>query len=87
MIEKAVLGMAVLRLLSGITELTAALLMLKFNQVDKALIINAFLAVVGPLILITTMSIGLLGIADRVSMGKLFWIIAGIALILFGLKK
>ncbi len=87
MLEKAVLGMAVLRLLSGITELTAALLMLKFNQVDKALVINAFLAIVGPLILISTMSIGLLGIAERVSIGKLIWIIAGIGLILFGLKK
>ncbi len=58
-IEKAVLGMVILRLLSGSIEITAALLMLKANEIEKALIINSSLAIVGPLVLIATTFIGL----------------------------
>ncbi|MBO8170350.1 MAG: YqhV family protein [Bacillaceae bacterium] len=87
MLEKAVLGMALLRILSGCLELLAAGLMIKFNQVEKAIIINSLLAVVGPLILISTTTIGLIGIADRVSLSKLVLILLGVALILIGIRK
>lgn len=86
-LEKAVLGMALLRILSGCLELLAAGLMIKFNQVEKAIIINSLLAVVGPLILISTTTIGLIGIADRVSLSKLVLILLGVALILIGIRK
>jgi len=86
-IETAVLGMVILRMISGAIELTAATLMLKFNDVDKALMINATLAVVGPIILITTMSIGLIGMADKLSFSKLLLIGCGILLILIGLRR
>ena len=85
--EKAILGMAVLRMLSGSVEVLAALLILKVNEVEKALLINSGLAIVGPIILITTTTIGLLGMSDRISFAKIAWILVGISCILIGVRK
>ncbi|WP_205672093.1 YqhV family protein [Ammoniphilus sp. YIM 78166] len=87
LLEKAVLGMAVLRLLSGSIEILAAMLMIKFNQVEKALVINSSLALVGPMILIATTTIGLVGITDKISFTKIIWILLGVACILIGVKS
>ncbi|WP_170885506.1 YqhV family protein [Bacillus alkalicellulosilyticus] len=86
-LEAAVMGMVAIRLISGMIELTAAALMFKFNSIEKAVAINALLAVVGPIVLISTMTVGLIGMADKLSFGKLLLIGAGVALILIGLKK
>ncbi|WP_026674902.1 YqhV family protein [Alkalihalobacterium bogoriense] len=86
-LEAAVLGMVVIRVISGLIELSAAALMFRFNSVEKAVAINALLAVVGPVVLISTMAIGLVGMADKLSVGKLLLIGAGVALILIGLRK
>jgi hypothetical protein len=86
-VETAVLGMVILRMISGLIEITAATLMLKFNAVDKAVMINASLAIVGPIILILTMSIGLVGMADKLSFSKLFLIGFGVLLILIGVRR
>ncbi len=85
--EKAILGMAALRVLSGSVEIIAALLILKVNEVEKALLINSGLAIVGPVILITTTSIGLLGMSDRISYAKIAWILVGVSCILIGVRK
>ncbi|ASJ53283.1 YqhV family protein [Brevibacillus porteri] len=87
MLEKAIMGMAALRVFSGSIEIIAALLILKVNQVEKALLINSGLAIVGPIILITTTTIGLLGMSDRVSFAKIAWILVGISCILIGVRK
>ncbi|MDG0789790.1 YqhV family protein [Cohnella ginsengisoli] len=79
--------MALLRILSGSIELTAALVMLKLNDVTKALSVNAMLALVGPLILISTTTIGLVGMSDKLSPVKLVWIGAGVACLLIGILK
>ncbi|GAB7386817.1 YqhV family protein [Bacillaceae bacterium] len=86
-LEKAVLGMAALRLLSGSVEILAALIMLKLNQVEKALVVNSVLSFIGPLVLISTTAVGLVGIADRISFGKLLWIALGVLCILIGVRK
>jgi putative exporter of polyketide antibiotics len=85
--EKAVLGMAFLRLISGSIELFAAILMLKFNSVEKALVVNSSLAIVGPIILILTTSIGLLGIVEKISYMKMVWIFLGVGFIFVGVKS
>ncbi|MGZ0053077.1 YqhV family protein [Brevibacillus gelatini] len=85
--EKAIIGMAALRVLSGSIEILAALLILKVNQVEKALLINSGLAIVGPVILIVTTAIGLVGMSDRVSFAKIAWILLGISCILIGVRK
>jgi hypothetical protein len=86
-LEKAVLGMAFLRLLSGSIEVFAAILMLRFNSIEKALMINSSLALVGPIILILTTTIGLVGIVGDISVMKIVWILLGVAFILIGVKS
>lgn len=87
MLNKIVLTMALLRLGSGSIELIAALLMLRFNQIEKALMVNSGLALVGPLILIATTTVGLVGISDKLSMGKLLWILMGVSCLFVGILK
>jgi len=82
--EKVVLGMALLRILSGSIEISAAFLMLKFNDIERALLVNSTLVLVGPIILILTTAIGLSGIAAQISYVKILVIFIGIALILYG---
>ncbi|WP_202076676.1 YqhV family protein [Caldalkalibacillus salinus] len=86
-IEKIILTLAGLRLLSGLIEMTAGLLILKFNQVEKALMVNATLAIVGPIVFISSVSLGLIHLADKVSYSKLGLIGLGVGIILYGLKK
>ncbi len=86
-IELAVLGMALLRVLSGSIEIFAAILMIKFNSVEKALMINSSLALVGPIILILTTTIGVLGMVGNISLGKILWIFLGVSCILIGVKS
>lgn len=87
MINKIVLTMAMLRLLSGSIEIIAALLMLRFNQIEKALMVNTGLAMAGPLILLTTTTIGLSGLADKLSVGKLIWVLVGVSCIFIGILR
>lgn len=85
--DKYVSWMAVLRLLSGSAEITAAIIMLRLNQVDKALAVNSTLALVGPTVLILTTAIGLTGMAQQLSWGKLGWVGCGVAFLLIGILK
>jgi putative exporter of polyketide antibiotics len=87
MFEKAILGMAFLRFFSGTLEIMVAIIILKLNNVEKALVVNSSLALIGPLILITTTSIGLIGMADKISFTKIIWVFIGIAFILYGVKS
>ncbi|NMD71169.1 YqhV family protein [Bacillus sp. DNRA2] len=87
MFEKAIVGMALLRMISGSIELSVAFLILKANNIEKALILNSSLALVGPIILILTTTIGLVGLAEKISFLKVVWIFSGVALILYGVKS
>lgn len=85
--NKIVMTMASLRVLSGSLELIAAILMLRLATVEKALLVNAGLALVGPLVLLTTTTVGLVGIAEKLSLGKMLWIIAGVCCLFIGILK
>ncbi|NMM54484.1 YqhV family protein [Paenibacillus aquistagni] len=85
--DKFVLSMASLRMVSGSLELLAAVLMLRFNNPEKALLVNSMLALVGPMVLIATTTIGLIGIADKLSWGKFVWIGFGVMCLLIGILK
>ncbi|EQB95088.1 MULTISPECIES: YqhV family protein [Geobacillus] len=86
-IDPSVMAMASMRMVSAFIELSAALLMLVFNDVKKALAVNAALAVVGPTVMMVTMAIGLLSLADELSFSRLGLVALGIALILFAIYK
>jgi putative exporter of polyketide antibiotics len=87
MLNKFVVSMATIRMMSGSLEVIAALLMLRFNQVEKALLVNSGLALVGPFVLLATTTIGLLGMADKLSFGKMAWVIIGVSFIFIGILK
>ncbi|MFD2168948.1 YqhV family protein [Tumebacillus lipolyticus] len=84
--EHILLGMAGLRLLSGTIEVVAAILMLYFGSLQKAVQINAALALVGPTVLILVTSLGLLGLADRLEFWRMVVVMGGVGLILWGVR-
>lgn len=81
-----VAGMALIRLLSASIEAAAALLMLRFGRVETAVQINAALAMIGPLILLTVTTLGMMGLAGKVPLTKLVWIGCGVFLIFYGAR-
>ncbi|WP_366923513.1 YqhV family protein [Metallumcola ferriviriculae] len=85
--DKYVFGMAFMRVFSGCIEISAALLMLYFNRVETAVKINAGLALVGPIILFLVMSLGLLGLAGKLPISKMVYVLLGVALIFYGVNK
>ncbi|MDF2834968.1 MAG: rane protein [Paenibacillus sp.] len=87
MLNKIVMAMASLRFLSGTIEICAAILMLRLNQIDKALVVNSSLALVGPIILIATTTIGLVGLSDKLSPSKFIWVAAGVCCLMIGILK
>jgi putative exporter of polyketide antibiotics len=86
-VEKAVFAMVILRLISGFIEITAALIMLKLNELEKAIMINTSLALVGPVILFATTTVGLLGMVDRISYQRFVWILLGVTFIFIGIVR
>ncbi|WP_077622870.1 YqhV family protein [Sediminibacillus massiliensis] len=87
MIGTALLIMVLFRLMSGSIEIFAAMLMFKMNDIEKALIINSSLALIGPTILVITTTVGLLGMSEKLSLFKIFCVFGGVALILIGIKS
>lgn len=85
--DKFVFGMAGVRLLSGMMEFFAALLMLKLNRVDQAMKVNAVLAFIGPMVMLTATGIGLAGLAGKVSPVKMAIIASGVVLIFIGVTS
>jgi len=63
------------------------MLMIKFNDLEKAFYINSFLALVGPIVLIVTTGIGLTGLSEKISLTRMVCLFAGILLILYSLKS
>ncbi|WP_367576283.1 YqhV family protein [Shouchella lonarensis] len=86
-IKWTLIVMVCLRLLSGFIEVTAAFLMLRLNSVEKAIAINATLALVGPTVLLLSLGIGLAGITGKLSLAKFLLIGAGVLLIFIGIRK
>ncbi|HHW45092.1 DUF2619 domain-containing protein [Desulfofundulus thermobenzoicus] len=87
LLDRIVLSMALLRMLSSSIEFTAALLMLHFNRVETAFKINCLLAMVGPTVLFTTTSLGLVGLAGKVPPSSMVMILLGVALIFIGINR
>lgn len=86
--DKVVFFMALLRFLSCFIELTAALLFLKFDSIEKALKINAVLAIIGPSIMTAVMLTGLAGLSSKgIPVQKFLIILSGVILIFVGVNK
>ncbi|MFX4261458.1 YqhV family protein [Pelotomaculum propionicicum] len=85
--DKIVLGMAGVRLLSATIEFTAAMLMLVYGRVETAFRINALLALVGPTVLLTVTTLGLIGLAGKISPSGMMTVILGVILIFIGINR
>jgi len=85
-VERVAAGMAAVRFLSSAVEFTAALLMLKYGTVEAAFKINAVLAFIGPLILLTVTGLGLFGLAGKISPWGIAVVLLGVALIFTGIN-
>lgn len=85
--DRIVFSMAAVRILSASIEFTAAMLMLRYNEIETAFKINAALALVGPTVLLTVTSLGLVGLAGKVSLVGMAIILTGVALIFIGINK
>lgn len=85
--DKITAGMAAVRVFSACIEFTAAMLMLRYGTVQKAMQINAFLATVGPIVLITVTSLGLIGLAGKISLSRMALIFLGVTFILLGARN
>jgi hypothetical protein len=85
--NKIVLGISTVRLMSGSIEIIAALMMLRYNHIEKTLLINTSLALVGPFVLLTTTTIGLIGVADKLSISKMLWVLLGVSCLFIGILK
>ena len=59
----------------------------EFNDLEKAFYINTLLALVGPVVLIVTTALALLGLAEKISLTRIICLFCGISLILFSLKS
>ncbi|BCJ85932.1 YqhV family protein [Effusibacillus dendaii] len=84
--DKLVWGMAGLRMLSGAIEVMAALLMLYYGTIERAVTVNAFLSLVGPTVLILVTTIGLIGLADKLDFSKMLIVMIGVGFILYGVR-
>lgn len=85
--SRIVTSMAFFRILSGTVEVAAALLMLRLGRVESAFQINAALGLFGPTIMVIVSLLGLVGLAGRISYGKLALVATGVLLILYAARK
>ncbi len=79
-------GMATVRFIAGSFEICAALLMLRFGKVNRALQINAILGMVGPIMMLTVATLGIAGLVGRINPYKTVYIILGVILILLATR-
>ena len=85
--EQTVFTMAALRIFSGLLEVGAALIILRFNRIDTALRVNGMLAIVGPTILLLGITLGVMGLSDRLPLGRMLMIYLGVLLIFWGTRR
>lgn len=86
--SKAVVLMALMRCLSGMIEFTAAVLMFKSDSVEKAMKINAALALIGPAVMVIVTSIGIVSLSNKgFSISRFLLILTGVTMIFIGVGK
>ncbi len=73
--------MAALRFLSSAIECAAAVYILRLFRIEDALRVNAVLGMVGPTILILVTLIGLVGVADRLSVERIVLVVVAVVLV------
>ncbi|HOQ23638.1 MAG TPA: DUF2619 domain-containing protein [Bacillota bacterium] len=84
--EKMVVNMALVRVISGLLEIGAAMAIIRLGRIETALRINAFLGLIGPLVFLAVSALGLVAVAVRLIPWKVALLILGLILVLIGTK-
>ncbi len=85
-VDKVVYGMALLRVLSSMIELSGACFMLYFGTAAKALQVNGTLSLVGPFVLVTVTALGISGMTGSIHWSRILFIVIGVGCILIGAR-
>ncbi|NLY89024.1 MAG: DUF2619 domain-containing protein [Firmicutes bacterium] len=86
--ERKVLSqIAMLRAISGILEISAALVILRLSRIEAALRINAVLGLIGPLVFLAVSALGIVALAVKTSPVKIISLVAGACFILWGTRS
>jgi hypothetical protein len=80
-------NMALLRAVSGLLEIIAAVFIVRLGRVDLALRLNALLGLIGPLIFILVSALGIAAIAVKLSWLKVGLLSLGMFLVIIGTKS
>ncbi len=80
--EQLIRAMGLVRIISGVIEIAAAMLILRSWRMEQAFRINALLGLVGPTIFTVVTLLGLAGLAERLSLARAITVLAGVGLIL-----
>lgn len=83
-VDKVVYGMAGLRFLSSLVELTGAVLMLYAGTAGRALQVNAALALFGPFVLVAVTALGIAGLSNGAHWTRVACVVIGVGFILYG---
>jgi hypothetical protein len=78
--------MALIRVISGLVEILAAVVIVRLGRVDLALRLNALLGLLGPVIFILVSALGIAAIAIKVSLLKVGLLSLGVILVVLGTK-
>lgn len=78
--------MAVLRIVSGVLEIAAALIFVKLGKVETALRINALLGIIGPLVFVLVSVLGIVAVAVKLPPQKIVLLTLGTILVLVGTR-
>ncbi len=84
--DKFVLTMGATRLIFGLMNLVAAIVMFRLNSVEQGLRINGILGAIGPFVLIFVSAVGLAGVAAKLPLHKALMLLAGVTLTILGTR-
>ena len=84
--EKLMWGMRLMRGLSALIEVTAALFLLKMQDPRAMLRLNSALGLVGPIIFIAVSALGIAASLDRIQPQRLLFVLAGVVLVVLGTR-
>ncbi|NLW59864.1 MAG: DUF2619 domain-containing protein [Firmicutes bacterium] len=85
--SRNLVGMSILRIISGFLEIGTAFLFLHFKKVEIALQLNAVLGLVGPIIFLLVSGLGLITVATKISPFKVALVALGVICIVLGSKN
>lgn len=75
--ERPIIVMAILRLLSGIAEIAGAVIFVRANRVSLALRVNSLIGLTGPLFFLAVGAVGVASLSTRLPLTRLLALCAG----------